>query len=132
MRPMTQPAFDIDVQTSFLADQSAPERHVYVFSYTITITNTGHEPAQLIARRWQIEDAQGPQDEVRGLGVVGQQPMLRPGERFQYTSGCHLRSEMGSMQGHYRFVTETGEPFDVPIARFVLDASQGPAQRVLH
>ncbi|MGP1629144.1 MAG: Co2+/Mg2+ efflux protein ApaG [Giesbergeria sp.] len=129
---MQQLPFDIDVQTAYLAEQSAPERHMFAFSYTITITNTGTLPAQLIARHWVIEDEAGPQDEVRGLGVVGQQPMLGPGEHFQYTSGCRLRSESGSMQGSYRFVTESGEPFDVPIARFVLDATQNGTARVLH
>lgn len=129
---MQQLPFDIDVQTAFLAEQSAPERHVFAFSYTITITNTGTAPAQLIARHWVIQDAEGPQDDVRGLGVVGQQPLLRPGEHFQYTSGCHLRSETGSMEGSYRFVTEEGDPFDIPIPRFVLDAAQGGALRVLH
>lgn len=120
------------MQTAFLAEQSAPERHVFAFSYTITITNTGTAPAQLIARHWVIQDSEGPQDDVRGLGVVGQQPLLRPGEHFQYTSGCHLRSETGSMEGSYRFVTEEGDPFDIPIPRFVLDAAQGGALRVLH
>lgn len=129
---MHQPPFDIDIQTAYLAEQSAPERQVFAFRYTITISNTGAAPAQLIARHWVIEDAEGPQDEVRGLGVVGQQPLLGPGEHFQYTSGCRLRSETGSMQGSYRFVTEAGEPFDVPIARFVLDAAHGGGNRVLH
>ena len=132
MRAMHQPPFDIDVQTAYLPDQSAPDRQVFAFSYTITITNTGPLPAQLIARHWIIHDGDGPQDEVRGLGVVGQQPMLQPGEHFQYTSGCRLRSEAGSMRGSYRFVTEEGEPFDVPIARFLLDAAQGGTGRVLH
>ncbi len=129
---MHQPPFDIDVQTAYVAEQSAPERQIFAFSYTITITNTGTAPAQLIARHWVIEDAEGPQEEVRGLGVVGHQPMLGPGEHFQYTSGCRLRSEAGSMQGSYRFVDEAGEPFDVPIARFALDAAQGSSGRVLH
>lgn len=129
---MQHPPFDIDVQTAYVAEQSAPERKAFVFTYTITISNTGTAPAQLIARHWRIQDAEGPQEEVRGLGVVGQQPLLRPGEHFQYTSGCRLRSASGSMQGSYRFVTEAGEPFDVPIARFELDAAQAGAARVLH
>ena len=131
MRAMHQPPFDIDVQTAYVAEQSAPERGLHAFSYTITITNTGNAPAQLIARHWVIHDERGRQEEVRGLGVVGQQPLLRPGEHFQYTSGCRLRSETGSKEGSYRFVTEAGEPFDVPIARFVLDAGQH-GTRVLH
>ncbi|MCB1979527.1 MAG: Co2+/Mg2+ efflux protein ApaG [Burkholderiaceae bacterium] len=129
---MQSSAFDIQVQSAYLEDQSAPEREVFTFSYTITIANRGDAPAQLIARHWHIEDERGPQDEVRGLGVVGQQPLLRPGERFEYTSGCRLRSDTGSMQGSYRFVTEAGEFFDVAIPRFVLHAAQDGGQRVLH
>lgn len=132
IRAMQSPAFDIHVQTAYLADQSAPEREVFAFSYTITIVNRSDAPAQLIARHWKIEDGQGPQDEVRGLGVVGQQPLLRPGERFEYSSGCRLRSDTGSMEGSYRFVTEVGEAFDVPIPRFVMHAAQGGGHRVLH
>lgn len=123
---------DVHVQTAYVADQSAPERQKFAFRYTITIQNRGDSPVQLIARHWKIEDAQGPQEQVRGLGVVGQQPLLRPGERFEYTSGCLLRSDNGSMEGHYRFVTEAGEPFDVPIPRFVMHAAQGGGPRVLH
>ena len=123
---------DVHVQTAFVADQSAPERGIFTFSYTITIHNRGDAPAQLIARHWRIEDAKGPQDEVRGLGVVGQQPLLAPGERFEYTSGCRLRGDTGSMQGFYRFVTEEGEPFDVPVPRFDMHAEQGGSHRVLH
>jgi len=122
----------VEVVPQFLPEQSTPDEDLYVFAYTITITNTGTAPAQLIARHWVIQDSEGPQDDVRGLGVVGQQPLLRPGEHFQYTSGCHLRSETGSMEGSYRFVTEEGDPFDIPIPRFVLDAAQGGALRVLH
>ena len=96
------------------------------------VVNRSDAPAQLIARHWKIEDEQGPQDEVRGLGVVGQQPLLRPGERFEYSSGCRLRSDTGSMEGSYRFVTEVGEAFDVPIPRFVMHAAQGGGHRVLH
>ena len=123
--------FTVEVQPQYLPEQSSPDEDAYGFAYTITISNTGDTAAQLIARHWVIHDARGPQEEVRGLGVVGQQPLLRPGEHFQYTSGCRLRSETGSMEGSYRFVTEAGEPFDVPIARFVLDAGQH-GTRVLH
>lgn len=134
MHRMHQPAFHINVQTAWVAAQSAPERDVFAFSYTITITNHGAQAAQLIARHWIIKDGQGTQDEVRGLGVVGQQPLLRPGESFEYSSGCRLRSEAGSMEGSFRFVTEAGEPFDVPVPRFFLDASgaEGSSARVLH
>ncbi len=130
---MQQPtAFEIHVQTAYEADHSAPEHHTFAFRYTITIANIGKVAAQLIARHWTIEDAQGPQDDVRGLGVVGQQPLIQPGERFEYTSGCRLRSDTGSMQGSYRFVTETGDFFDVSIPPFAMNAAQGGAHRVLH
>lgn len=121
---MSQPTeIEVRVQPEYLPGQSSPLNEVYAFAYTITVVNTGHVPAQLIARRWLIVDEDGHEEEVRGLGVVGHQPLLKPGESFQYTSGCRLRTPTGSMQGHYRFVTEEGDPFDVPIARFELDAT---------
>lgn len=129
---MQPTAFEIQVQTAYEAEHSSAEQRAFAFRYTITIVNTGKAPAQLIARHWIIKDGEGPQDEVRGLGVVGQQPLLQPGESFQYTSGCRLRSDTGTMEGSYRFVTEEGECFDVPVARFVMDAAQGGADRVLH
>jgi len=119
----------VEVQPEFLADQSAPEQDLYTFAYTITVTNTGESPAQLISRHWLITDATGMTEEVKGLGVVGHQPLLKPGEAFQYTSGCRLRTPSGLMRGSYFFVAEDGERFDVPIPAFDL---ADPSARVLH
>ena len=101
---------------------------------TITIHNTGQVPAQLIARHWLIHDAQGHAEEVKGLGVVGKQPLLRPGESFQYTSGCRLRTTSGTMHGRYFCITEDAEHFEVPIPLFVLDAQTDShaSPRTLH
>ena len=119
----------VEVQPEYLPDQSAPEQELYTFAYTITITNTGDVPAQLISRHWLITDAGGTTEEVKGLGVVGQQPLLKPGESFQYTSGCRLRTASGTMRGSYFFVAEDGERFDVAIQPFDLVE---PSSRVLH
>ena len=123
--------FTVEVQPQYLPDQSEPEDDSFVFAYTITITNTGDITAQLIARSWNVNDANGFTEKVKGLGVVGQQPLLKPGQSFEYTSGTRLRTPTGTMEGHYQFVTEEGDAFLVSIARFVLDATgaQGP---VLH
>ena len=123
--------FTVEVEPEYLPDQSAPSEQLYGFAYTITVTNSGQVPAQLISRHWVISDANGKVDEVKGLGVVGQQPLLKPGEAFQYTSGCRLRTTSGSMRGSYFCVAEDGERFDVEIPAFLLDAgTAGP--RVLH
>jgi ApaG protein len=116
------PAYDfaITVRTQYLPEQSSPERTEHVFTYTITIQNTGDVPAQLISRHWTIVDANNKTQEVRGLGVVGHQPLLKPGERFEYTSGTQLEAQMGSMKGEYFFVAEDGHRFEVPIPEFVL------------
>ncbi len=130
--------FQAEVRPQYLPDQSAPEKNLYGFAYTITITNTGDTAAQLISRHWIICDANGHMEEVKGLGVVGQQPLLRPGEAFEYTSGCRLRTASGSMHGSYFCVAEDGTQFDCPIALFVLEADtpdqpgHPPAKRVLH
>lgn len=130
--------FQVEVQPQYLPDQSAPDDGVYSFAYTITITNTGDVPSQLISRHWIICDANGHTEQVKGLGVVGQQPLLKPGEAFQYTSGCRLRTASGSMHGSYFCVAEDGEQFTCPIDLFVLEAfaSHQPGQpltaRVLH
>jgi ApaG protein len=126
---MAKYRFSVDVEPRFLPEQSAPRDGVFSFEYTITITNTGEVPAQLIARHWIIADAHGGTEEVKGLGVVGHQPLLKPGEAFQYTSGCRLRTPSGTMQGSYFCVAEDGERFDVEIPAFVLDDG---SHRVLH
>jgi ApaG protein len=112
--------FTVTVKTQYLADQSDPERSSYVFAYTITIKNTGQTPAQLISRHWIIVDANNHVEEVRGLGVVGHQPLLRPGEQFEYTSGTAIRTPQGSMTGKYFCVAEDGEQFEAKIPEFVL------------
>lgn len=124
----------VAVEPRYLADQSSPEDSVYTFAYTITVTNTGAVPAQLIARHWLINDVSGHSQEVKGLGVIGQQPLLAPGESFRYTSGCRLQAPSGTMHGSYFFVSEAGDRFDVPVPMFLLeaDAPGAPASRVLH
>lgn len=123
----------IDVLPQYVAEQSDPLQKIFAFAYTVTVTNTGSVPAQLISRHWQIQDESGRSEEVKGLGVVGQQPLLRPGESFQYTSGCRLHAPSGTMRGSYFFVTEDGHRFDAPIDTFVLESSNsGLAGRTLH
>ncbi|WOP15822.1 Co2+/Mg2+ efflux protein ApaG [Ottowia sp. SB7-C50] len=126
--------FSVDVEPQYLPDQSDPAGGKYGFAYTITVHNTGEVPAQLISRHWLITDARGHVEEVKGLGVVGQQPLLKPGEAFQYTSGARLRTPTGTMHGTYFCVAEDGERFEAPIPMFVLDASGtgGGGARVLH
>ena len=130
---MSAYSVQIDALPQYLADQSNPLQEVFAFSYTITVTNTGTVPVQLISRQWVIQDELGHTDEVNGLGVVGQQPLLRPGESFQYTSGCRLRAPSGTMRGSYFFVAEDGHRFDAAIDAFVLESSDsGLAGRTLH
>ena len=117
----------VAVKTAHLADQSDPSRNQYAFAYTITITNTGAVAAQLISRHWIITDADHQVQEVRGLGVVGQQPLLRPGESFEYTSGTSLSTAVGTMRGTYQMVAEDGKTFDADIPPFTLSVP-----RVLH
>ncbi|MCK9515557.1 MAG: Co2+/Mg2+ efflux protein ApaG [Ottowia sp.] len=119
---MTKYQFSVDVQSTLEAAASAPQEDAYAFSYTVTIRNIGDIAAQLIARHWVVQDSGGLTREVRGLGVVGQQPLLRPGEAFRYTSGCHLHTASGTMHGSYFCVAEDGEQFDVPIPPFSLGA----------
>jgi ApaG protein len=126
---MAKYRFRVEVEPQYLPEQSSEAQGVYSFAYSITITNTGEVPAQLIARHWIIANALGEVEEVKGLGVVGHQPLLKPGEAFQYTSGCRLRTPTGTMQGSYFCVAEDGERFDVEIAPFVLDDG---SSRVLH
>lgn len=123
--------FAAAVEPQYLPQQSSPADDLYSFAYTITITNTGEVPAQLISRHWIIANAMGQTEEVKGLGVVGNQPLLKPGESFQYTSGCRLRTASGTMHGSYFCVAEDGERFECEVPLFVLDAG-GAAGRVLH
>ena len=112
--------FNVDVAPQYLPEQSAPGEDIYGFAYTITITNTGELPAQLISRHWLITDAAGHTEEVKGLGVVGHQPLLKAGESFQYTSGCRLRTASGTMRGSYFCVAEDAERFEAEIPEFSL------------
>lgn len=125
--------FQVQVKPRFLADQSAPGQGQYFFAYTITIRNTGSIAAQLISRTWNVNDAQGHHEKVKGLGVVGHQPFLQPGESFEYTSGTRLRTPTGTMHGNFFCVAEDGEKFDVDVPMFVLDAlSESGGTRTLH
>ena len=113
-------AIDVHVDTHFLEDQSAPETGRYVFSYTIKIENNGELPARLISRHWVITDGNGKVQEVRGEGVVGEQPWLRPGDDFEYTSGAVLETALGTMEGSYQMLADDGTHFDAAIAPFTL------------
>ncbi|HKU87308.1 MAG TPA: Co2+/Mg2+ efflux protein ApaG [Casimicrobiaceae bacterium] len=112
--------FSVSPKVTFLADQSDPDKNHFVFAYTITVTNTGSVAAQLVSRHWIITDAEHRVQEVKGQGVVGQQPVLKPGESFEYTSGTSIPTAVGTMRGSYRMVAEDGLAFDVPIAPFTL------------
>ncbi len=112
----------VEVAPQYLAQQSAPLQGVYAFAYTVTITNVGQMAAQVIARTWNVNDANGHTERVRGLGVIGQQPLLRPGEVFEYTSGTRIGTPTGTMHGSLFCVTEDGDKFDADIPMFVLDA----------
>ncbi len=117
----------IQVNTAYLAEQSDPASDRYVFAYTITIANTGTVAAQLISRHWIITDAEDVTQEVKGLGVVGEQPLLQPGESFEYTSGTAMATPVGTMRGSYQMVAEDGNKFDAEIPVFTLSMP-----RVLH
>ena len=110
----------IIVQPRYVAEQSEPEAGQYLFAYHITIRNEGTQTAQLVTRHWVITSGEGKVNEVRGPGVVGYQPLLKPGEEFQYTSGCPLNTPVGTMHGSFQMVTDGGEPFDAMIAPFRL------------
>ncbi len=130
---MSKYQFRVEVVPRYLAEQSDPEQDVYAFSYTITITNVGEVAAQLISRSWNINDALGHTERVRGLGVVGHQPLLQPGQSFQYTSGTRLRTPTGTMHGSFFCVAEDGEKFETDVPMFVLDAlSADDGRRTLH
>ena len=117
----------VNTQVEYIPEQSSEEQDRYVFAYTITITNTGSIAAQLISRHWIITDATDSVQEVRGLGVVGEQPLLKPGESFEYTSGSAIATPVGTMKGTYQMVAEDGTKFDAQISEFTLSMP-----RVLH
>ena len=110
----------INVVTTYLPSHSQPEEDRYTFAYTITISNAGDVPVQLLSRHWIITDADNNLEEVRGLGVVGQQPTLEPGESFEYTSSCPLKTPFGTMHGTYKMVGPEGEELEVAVAPFTL------------
>lgn len=120
-------AVKIEASVFFIPEESDEERGHYVFAYTITITNDAPVGVQLISRHWVITDANQQTQEVRGLGVVGEQPLLKPGESFKYTSGTAIATPVGTMRGEYQMVAESGEHFDVSIPEFILSTP-----RVLH
>ena len=130
---MSKYQFRVEVQPRYLPEQSAPQQALYLFAYTITIINVGQVSAQLISRTWNVNDANGHTERVKGLGVVGQQPLLKPGEAFEYTSGTRLRTPTGTMHGSFFCVAEDGEKFDVDVPMFVLDGlSPSGGARTLH
>ncbi len=110
----------VQPQPQFIPEQSDPDNNRYIFAYTITITNVGEIPAQLVSRHWIITDGNNEVQEVRGLGVIGKQPLLQPGESFEYTSGSSLTTPIGTMKGTYQMVAEDGTHFDAEIPEFVL------------
>lgn len=116
----TPESIQVTAVARFIPEQSDVEANRYVFAYHITIRNTGSVTAQLISRHWIITDAEGKVQEVQGAGVVGEQPVLQPGQQFEYTSGCTIETPVGTMKGSYQMVTGDGARFDAPIAEFTL------------
>jgi ApaG protein len=123
----TTRSITVTVKPFFLEDQSAPDESHYVWAYHVRIENRGRETVQLRNRHWKITDSHGQMQEVRGPGVVGEQPVLGPGESFEYTSGTHLETSVGTMRGTYQMVADDGKHFDAPIPPFTLSVP-----RVLH
>ena len=117
---MAKYEFSVSVRPQYLVEHSNPDEQHYVFAYTVTIRNTGEHTAQLVSRHWIITDANNAVEEVRGEGVVGEQPVLKPGDAFEYTSGCPLPTPVGSMRGSYQCVADDGTAFEAPIPEFVL------------
>jgi ApaG protein len=117
----------VSADTRFIADQSSERAGRYVFAYTVTIQNLGTVAAQLVSRHWIITDADNKVQEVRGVGVIGNQPLLQPGDRFEYTSGTQIATPVGTMRGSYQMLAADGTSFDAPIPQFTL-----AAPRVLH
>jgi ApaG protein len=127
MAESTKYEFSVNPVVEYLPEQSDEAAERYVFAYTITITNTGTIPAQLISRHWIITDSDNKVQEVKGLGVVGEQPLIKPGESYEYTSGSAINTPVGTMKGSYQMVAEDGVKFDAPIPEFVLSVP-----RILH
>jgi ApaG protein len=123
---------EVTVEPKFMPERSSAEKREYFWSYTIVITNSGTETVQLRTRHWIITDATGRQQEVRGEGVVGEQPVLGPGERYKYTSGVPLPTTSGFMTGSYQMISETGERFDIDVPTFSLDSPSPDGKRVLN
>jgi ApaG protein len=117
---MAHPQFTCNVKVAYLEEQSQPSSDVYAFAYTIEIVNSGDVTAQLVARHWVITDARGHTEEVRGLAVVGHQPLLKPGESFEYTSWTRIATPQGTMRGTFFCMTEDARPFDAPVPEFML------------
>ena len=113
---------DVQVETAYVSEHSEPDEDRFVFAYTITLVNRGSVTAQLISRHWFITDADNRTEEVEGEGVVGEQPVLKPGEGFRYTSGAGIETPVGTMHGSYQMVAEDGRTFDATIPRFILSA----------
>ena len=121
---MSSPRFSVQVVARYLPEQSNPTQQAYAFAYTVTIRNTGDVAAQLIGRRWLISDAAGLSQEVRGLGVVGHQPLLQPGEQFEYTSWTRIAAPRGQMRGSYFCMTDDAHDFEATIEPFELSMAQ--------
>ena len=117
---LDHPRIRVEVETSYLEEQSDPRDKRFVFSYTVTIRNEGQVPARLLTRHWIITDANGNVKETRGDGVVGEQPYLKPGQGFRYSSGAVIETPVGTMQGSYQMMADNGQRFDAPIAPFRL------------
>jgi ApaG protein len=117
---MAHPQFTCNVKVAYLEEQSQPSADVYAFAYTIEIVNSGDVTAQLVARHWVITDARGHTEQVRGLAVVGHQPLLKPGESFEYTSWTRIATPQGTMRGTFFCMTEDAKPFDAPVPEFML------------
>jgi ApaG protein len=120
MPGMAKPQFSCDVRVQYLPDQSQPPEGPFAFAYSVTIRNTGDITAQLLARHWIITNAEGDREEVRGLAVVGHQPLLKPGETFEYSSWTRIDTPVGQMRGTFFCMTEEAYPFETPVAEFAL------------
>jgi ApaG protein len=121
---MSRPEFSCSVRVQYLPEQSKPPEGPFAYAYTVTIVNSGDVTAQLIARRWQVVDATGRVQEVRGLAVVGKQPVLKPGQQFEYTSWTRIDTAQGTMRGTFLCMTEDARPFEAPVREFLLARPQ--------